>query len=119
VRLELDPGGARSWYSANNTLCNVMALTTAALSATGFVRGDANEDGRVDLSDAVAILAYLFRGAASPPCVDRLDVNDSGKIDVADSVYLLGYLFTGGPPPPPPFPDAGPDPTPDDLECLP
>jgi len=119
VGLDLVPGGARSWYSANNTLCNVMALNTVAMGATYFRRGDANEDGRFDISDAIAILGHLFGGTTAPPCPDRLDANDSGKIDVADAIYLLGYLFARGPVPPPPFPDGGPDPTPDAIECNP
>jgi hypothetical protein len=84
-----------------------------------FVRGDANNDGVLNVSDAVTILGHLFSGRIVPNCHDRLDVNDDGKINVADTITLLAYLFAGGPPPPPPFPDPGVDPTPDDLEPCP
>jgi len=83
------------------------------------VRGDANNDGVLNVSDAVTILGHLFSGRIVPNCHDRLDVNDDGKINVADTITLLAYLFAGGPPPPPPFPDPGVDPTPDDLEPCP
>ncbi|MBI4605574.1 MAG: hypothetical protein HY721_26720 [Planctomycetes bacterium] len=33
-------------------------------------------------------------------------------------IYLLQYLFQRGPVIPQPFPEAGPDPTPDELECA-
>jgi len=85
-------------------------------STASFVRGDANDDGAVDLSDGVSVFQDLFLGiAARAPCRDALDVDDTGEILITDGIYLLGGLFQGGPPPPPPFPTAGADPTPDDL----
>jgi hypothetical protein len=83
---------------------------------TLFLRGDANNDDSVDLSDGVAILNDLFIGInASAPCDDALDANDTGDVDLSDGVYVLNFLFQGGPPPRAPFPDAGEDPTLDDL----
>ncbi len=81
-----------------------------------FVRGDANGDGGVDLSDAVSIFGDLFLGQpAAASCRDALDTNDSGSVDISDGIFLLGSLFQGGPPPPEPHPNAGVDPTPDGL----
>jgi hypothetical protein len=79
-----------------------------------FVRGDANFDGLVDLSDALAVLFYLFE-ARSFACLDALDANDSGKVDLSDVVFLLLYLFQHGSAPPLPYPDADTDPTLDAL----
>jgi glycosyl hydrolase family 10/dockerin type I repeat protein len=81
---------------------------------TPFVRGDANSDGVVDLTDALAVLFYLFE-ARSLACPDALDANDSGKVDLTDAVYILRHLFQGGVAPPAPYPDAGSDPTLDAL----
>ncbi|MEC9476852.1 MAG: choice-of-anchor B family protein [Planctomycetota bacterium] len=72
-----------------------------------FIRGEMNDDGQIDISDAVSLLVYLFSGGATPSPLERGDVNDSGVIDVADVVYLVAYLFQGGAPPPAPFPDPG------------
>ncbi|HNR98169.1 MAG TPA: dockerin type I repeat-containing protein [Planctomycetota bacterium] len=94
----------------------LQAERAAAPPAPSFIRGDANGDGRIDLSDAVTILRFLF-AAAPTDCGDALDANDSGRVDVADAVYVLAYLFGAGPPPPAPFPRHGPDPTADDLAC--
>ncbi len=81
-----------------------------------FIRGDVNNDGGADISDAINILSYLF--AQKPlDCVDAADTNDDGQANIADVVYILAYLFAGGPEPPPPFPDPGQDPTADSLEC--
>ncbi|MGQ9590490.1 MAG: dockerin type I domain-containing protein [Planctomycetota bacterium] len=84
-----------------------------------FVRGDANEDGRVNLSDMTRILQVLYRGAAAPACEDRMDANDDARVDASDPVYVGNALFSRGPTFPPPFPGAGVDPTPDALRCPP
>jgi len=82
-----------------------------------FRRGEVNGDGKLDLSDAVVTLEFLFLGAAEPDCLDATDGNDSGSVDLSDAVYALGYLFLGTAPPPEPFPECGSDPTPDELGC--
>jgi PKD repeat protein len=76
--------------------------------------GDLNQDGKLDLSDAVWLLGHLFLGspgqetlpceggtASSPGQGDLAlaDVNGDGGIDVSDPVSILGFLFLGGPPP--------------------
>lgn len=72
-----------------------------------FVRGDANAHGGVNITDAIYILNYLFRGGPSPPCREAIDANEDGGVNLTDAVYLLNYLFRGGPPPPAPHPDCG------------
>jgi hypothetical protein len=85
-----------------------------------FSRGDMNGDGALDISDPVAILQYLFLGQASPgnpSCLDRADVDDNGELDITDPIKLLEFLFLGGDKPRPPYPEAGTDPTADELSC--
>jgi hypothetical protein len=83
-----------------------------------FQRGDANADARIDISDAIAILGYLFLGQPRRlSCLQSADTEDSGKLDISDSVFLLSHLFTGGPRPPEPFLKCGFDPTQDELTC--
>lgn len=72
--------------------------------ARSFVRGDANDDGVVDLGDAVTVLAQLFHGEAIN-CGDASDADDSRRVDLSDAVYLLAHLIRGGAPPPYAFPD--------------
>ncbi|MEM7260409.1 MAG: choice-of-anchor tandem repeat NxxGxxAF-containing protein [Planctomycetota bacterium] len=86
-----------------------------------FRRGDANDDGGVDIGDAIFTLAALFVvGSPASACNDAADANDDGANDIGDAVYTLGFLFTpGAPPPPSPGPiDCGEDPTGDGLDCL-
>lgn len=90
-------------------------------TAPTFRRGDCNDDGGRDISDAVTMLAALFPGSggpAVPPCADACDANDDGATDIADPIALLEGLFSGGPVPPAPFPDCGTDPTADALDCA-
>jgi hypothetical protein len=82
-----------------------------------FVRGDANSDTTVDMSDAVATLGYLFFGEVDLPCFDAADANDDGEVDIGDPISILSFLFRGGSAPSSPYPDCGADPTIDDLPC--
>jgi len=83
-----------------------------------FIRGDSNNDGHVDLSDAIFILLVLFE-SASYTCPDALDANDDAQVNLSDCLFLLSYLYTGVLMPAPSYPHAGDDPTPDELICLP
>lgn len=77
---------------------------------TGFQRiGNANQDDRLDLADAVLLLGRLFLGVSEPlPCegegiegkgnIKLHDSSGDGKVNLSDAVYLLNYLFAGGPP---------------------
>ena len=82
-----------------------------------FIRGDANRDGLLDISDVILVLNYLFILGPVPPCEDSADSNNDGNIDLADTIWVLNYLFVGGPAPSLPFPLPGVDPDEDDLGC--
>ena len=74
----------------------LMAWLPASLQAqSSFVRGDANVDASVDLSDGVLILQYLFQGGRELDCLDSGDADDSGSLDLSDAVYDFNYLFLG------------------------
>ena len=92
---------------------------SAPLFAGGspFLRGDTNDDGSVDIADAIGLLGVLFTPGSNPlACEDAGDANDDGSVDVADAISILGFLFTPGTPPlPEPFPNPGFDGTPTDA----
>jgi hypothetical protein len=58
--------------------------------------GDSNADGRIDLSDAITTLGYLFLGGQIP-CLGAAEVSGDGRVDISDPIYLLQYLFASGP----------------------
>ncbi len=82
-----------------------------------FIRGDANDDTIVNISDALKALNFLFEAEPAGRCSKALDANDDGSINISDPVYVLGFLFASGERIPPPYPEAGIDPTPDGLPC--
>lgn len=83
-----------------------------------FRRADSDGNGRVNLTDPIFILNYLFISGPAPRCSDAADANDDSRLNLTDAVYTLNYLFLAGPPPPPPGPtDRGPDQTEDELGC--
>lgn len=91
----------------------VLAL---ALEQT-FLRGDANADALVNITDPIVILDFLFVGSNAPGCLDAADANDDGALDIADPISLLFALFQGESAIPAPFPQAGFDPTEDTAIC--
>ena len=90
-----------------------------------FVRGDANADGAINLTDGVVPLLFLFSGGAAPACMDAADANDTGAVEITDAIIIFSWLFTGGVSPVDPSPtspgypvsDCGPDATEDGLNC--
>ena len=85
---------------------------------SAFIRGDSNGDEKVDISDPIATLGYLFLGATRLRCLDAADANDDGKVDVSDPVATLSYLFEENSRAlPPPTEAPGYDPTEDGLAC--
>ena len=76
-----------------------------------YRRGDTNNDGSINLSDAVYLLGNLFPGVGIPTvleCLDSADCNGDGSLNISDPVTLLGAQF-GAPttPLPAPYPDCG------------
>jgi hypothetical protein len=86
-----------------------------------FRRGDTDDNAAANLSDAVQILNFLFRGGTAPGCPDAADTDDSGMLNLTDAVFLLLHLFRGGEVPPAPGPTTcGVDPTSEDAlgDCV-
>ncbi len=110
------PGTIAVVWSARDSSGNEARCETLLEVAGGaaFRRGDANDDGAIEIADAIFVLAFLFAHGKAPACFDAADVNDSAGgdaagIDIADAVYLLAYLFGGGAPPAFPFDACGYD----------
>lgn len=63
------------------------------------IRGDANGDGSVNISDAVYLINYIILGGPAPNPFSSGDADCSGAISISDVVYLINYVFAGGPSP--------------------
>ncbi|MBI4603365.1 MAG: lamin tail domain-containing protein [Planctomycetes bacterium] len=84
-----------------------------------FRRGDCNDNGKADISDAIFLLNFLFAGGVEGLCADACDVNGDEVRDISDPVNLLNHLFGGGPEPPAPVPTGacGTEADPGTLSC--
>lgn len=83
-----------------------------------FKRSDANSDGRVDISDVLFILGYLFLGSDAPACLDSADTDDNGRLEITDGLAIFEFLFFGNAVPSTPGPfQCGQDPTADEIPC--
>ena len=93
-----------------NTTAESAAGTTLTVTSGGQLTGDCNQDGGLDLSDAVCLLGHFFSNSpvflpcgdgtvSDPGNLSLLNVNADVILDLSDAVYLLGFLFNGGPPP--------------------
>jgi hypothetical protein len=113
--------------------CDIASGTSADKEANGipdecevgpeprFRRGDADGSGKLDLTDAIATLQFLYMGYTAPSCKDAADTDDSGVLDLTDAIASLQFQFMGGTPPAAPGPTTcGADPTPGDqyTECT-
>lgn len=83
----------------------------------GFLRGDSNLDGSVNLSDPIELLYALFAQGGELLCQDAADVNDDGALNLADPIGLVYSLFGVGAPIPAPITTCGFDVTQDALTC--
>ena len=59
----------------------VLPLAGDPLRGADFIRGDANGDGLVTLSDVHRILLFTEFGREAPECLNACDVNDDGEVE--------------------------------------
>jgi hypothetical protein len=101
----------------DDILTLMLADRVPAPAEADFLRGDANGDLRLAITDVLVTLNYLFLDGAPPACLDAADADDSGRLNITDPAAMLGWLFLESAPLPPPLEAPGPDPTPDALVC--
>ncbi len=130
VTVKFDPWGNELWRieregialkldSAGNVYVVGHDSTTVKYVPERFIRGDADGNRKLELTDAIKALTFQFLGGVDLDCIDAADVDDSGVLDLSDAIRSLNYQFTGtaeAPEPPGPF-ECGIDPTIDNIEC--
>ena len=65
-----------------------LAVTPGNGIGTAAASGDLNNDGKVDIADAVAVLNIM----AAAGYTDEADLNHDGKVDIADFVSILNIM---------------------------
>jgi hypothetical protein len=84
-------------------------IVSGSFGVPGFIRGDTNLDGKIDISDPITILATRFTTQEKLKCDAAADANCDTIIDLSDSVFLFDFLFLLGEHPLPPQGTPGPD----------
>jgi hypothetical protein len=65
-----------------------------------YIKGDYNNDGNVNIGDAIFLIDFIYRGGNAPVGgAGRADANCDGNIDITDVVYNIKFQFEGGPEP--------------------
>jgi len=76
-------------------LC-LMALCWLPINAqSGSMRGDVNQDGGVDITDATVLINYLLTGDDTDVNLIMADVDNSGAVDISDATTLINFLLNG------------------------
>ena len=101
---QVNQAAAKYWnvYIAND---NGMWEPYAGITV---VRGDVNDDGSVDISDATTLINYLLTGNASDINLENANCDQTGGVDISDATTLINYLLNGTWPNKAPAVNAGP-----------
>ncbi len=67
--------------------------------ACEFICGDANGDERLNVGDAVFLIAHIFNDGPAPDPIDAGDANGDTRVNVGDAVYMINFIFNDGPEP--------------------
>ena len=98
----LVPGTINNIYLTATLNADTTIHATGALPAEIVSHnGDSNNDGAINVSDAVYIINYVFSGGNPPvPDVPAGDANCDDSVNVSDAVFIISHVFSGGPAPP-------------------
>ncbi len=78
----------------NNTC---LTLLGAFGTGCGYMCGDVSGDMRVNISDVVYLINFIFREGPAPENDQVADLNHDGGLDVADATVLVHFIFRSGP----------------------
>ncbi len=92
--------GKRYWWRV--IAIGEVGLSTQSNEVSRFrtmTLGDADNSGRLDITDAVYLINYIFAGGAAPNPIVAGNMNCDNRINITDVAYLINYIFVSGPEP--------------------
>ncbi|MBQ7205828.1 MAG: hypothetical protein IJS04_08325 [Muribaculaceae bacterium] len=97
-----------TYDNTNVTITNAEGTSTLALAEVqdmyfsndagttpSVLKGDVNNDNKVDISDATALINYLLLGDDTGINLEAANVNDDAVVDISDATTLINYLLYG------------------------
>ncbi len=109
--LGLETWPDKDFWASSSVLDGTPGTADTGLEGEGGwqIPGDGNQDGHLDIGDALTLLIHLFVGGLELPCdgasIDDgsnrtlMNLNGDAGADSSDVIYLLTYLFRAGPEP--------------------
>ena len=92
-------GGKGTTYSSSNPKDKTYAHIDGGTSNPGYftaknagLRGDVDNDGKVNISDVTALINLLLTGNTPP---STADCDQDGKVNISDVTALINYLLSG------------------------
>ena len=80
-------------YLSTNTFNTLYPLETISdLSVSDFIMGDVNNNGGVDIGDAVCIVNYVVGKPNGTFLAKAADTNKNNQIDIGDAVTIVNYV---------------------------
>lgn len=75
--------------------CARVPVVAADPSGQTPTTGDANADGRVDLSDGLLLLRAQMAGGPTATCMGAVDIDQDHRVDLGDAFAIWYHLFAG------------------------
>ena len=80
----------------NKPIYNIVQNADYSIDFTfRYLRGDANGDGEVNMSDANSITNYILNRPDASFKEIAADANEDGKINMSDVMYIVNYALNG------------------------
>jgi Dockerin type I domain len=74
-------------------------ITDTTSDICGYVCGDANGDGVLNIRDITYLINFLYKGGVAPNPIQAGDANGNGIVNIQDITHLINYLYKSGPNP--------------------
>ena len=89
TNIKLGTADLKNKYSGENLTCT--------FNVNGYLLGDVNGDGVVDISDYISEANYIHGNIADGFVFKAGDIDDSGGIDITDYIGISNIIHTGSP----------------------